>query len=230
MGFTINEIYNGAMIPKEFVLRLLKAVDISYFIETGTAGGDSVKWAKDHFQKCWTIELDKKQLIDEVEGITYIQGNTVDHLPSILEKDEFKEDPYVLFWLDAHFCDSEPNKTNNKECYLIEEIEIISGRKNAVILIDDARLFAGPPPWPNDPRDWPRLDEIFYKLKLGFPEHFTTVVDDYIVRVPQSLIPTVDAEWRENYRYRYRSAETILQESVRRSYQAFMNYMEINIA
>jgi hypothetical protein len=74
------------------------------------------------------------------------------------------------------------------------------------------------------------MDEVFYKLKISFPEHYVTIVDDYIICVPQLFVPAVDAEWRENYHYRYRSDDTILHESVKRSYQALMRYMNIDIA
>ena len=216
-------------IPRGFVERIQDTADIKYFIETGTAGGESVAWAKDHFEKCWTIELLENREIKREEGVTYIQGNTVDHLPDILSREEFAslETP-VFFWLDAHYCEPVPNTSGNKECYLLEEIEIIKGRLNSVVLIDDARLFAGPPPWPNDPRQWPRLYEIFRKLNECFPGSMTTIFDDFIVCVPPSLIPVVDQEWVDNYKLRYRSEQQLLWESVTITHNAFLKYITTN--
>jgi len=227
MGFTLNNIYTGMSIPRELVLRIQDVAHIPYFIETGTAGGESVAWASQHFQKCWTIELLENREITKVEGVEYIQGNTVDHLPDILAKDEFKDiETPIFFWLDAHYCEPEPNTSGNKECYLIEEIEAIRDRNNSVVMIDDARLFAGPPPYPNDPRDWPRLDTIFQKLHECFNSHMITIVDDYIICVPQSLIPVIDEEWTQNYKRRYRSADQLLWESVNITHNAFLKYVE----
>jgi|SRR6185295_1095483 len=227
MGFTLNNIYIGMSIPREFVRRIQEIAHIPYFIETGTAGGQSVAWAKEHFTKCWTIELLENREIVKVEGVEYIQGNTVDHLPAVLEKEEFqnKETP-IFFWLDAHYCEPVPNTSGNKECYLLEELEIIKGRLNSVVFIDDARLFCGPPPWPNDPRDWPRIDTIFRKLNDCFPNCLVTIVDDFIICVPPSLIPVVDQEWVDNYKLRYRSEEQLLYESVNITYDAFLKYIK----
>lgn len=226
MGFTLNNIYTGMSIPTGLIERIQDIAHIEYFIETGTAGGQSVAWAKQHFTKCWTVELIKNREIAKVEGVEYIQGNTIDHLPAILEKEEFqdKQTP-IFFWLDAHYCEPFPNTSGNKECYLMEELSIIRDRTNSVVMIDDARLFAGPPPWPNDPRDWPRLDDIFAKLREYFPNCMVTIVDDFIICVPPSLIPVIDQEWVDNYKLRYRSSEQTLKESVNLTYQAFLKYM-----
>lgn len=226
MGFTLNNIYTGMSIPRGLVERIQDIAHIEYFIETGTAGGQSVAWAKEHFTKCWTIELLENREITKVDGVEYIQGNTVDHLPAILEREFQDKQTPIFFWLDAHWCEPIPNNTGRKECYLLEEIEAIRGRVNSVVLIDDARLFAGPPPWPNDPRDWPRLDEIFKKLNDCLPNCMTTIVDDFIVCVPPSLIPVIDQEWVDNYKRRYRNEDQLLWESVNITYNAFIKYVE----
>lgn len=213
-------------IPREFVRRIQQAANIKYFVETGTAGGQSVAWAKDHFEKCWTIELLGDREINKVDGVRYIQGNTVDHLPDILQNEELQDKSVpIFFWLDAHYCEPVPNTSGNKECYLLEELAIIRDRVNSVIMIDDARLFAGPPPWPNDPRDWPRLGDIFARLREYFPNSLTTIVDDFIICAPPSLIEVVDAEWRDNYKLRYRSEDQVLRESVNMTYHAILNYL-----
>lgn len=227
MGFTLNNIYTGMSIPRGLVERIQDTAHIKYFIETGTAGGESVAWAKQHFERCWTIELLENREINRVEGVEYIQGNTVDHLPAILESEELKDKEVpIFFWLDAHYCEPEPNTSGNKECYLIEEIQAIRDRPNSVVFIDDARLFAGPPPYPNDPRDWPRLDTIFRKLNECFPNFMITIVDDFIICVPPSLIPVIDQEWVDNYKRRYRNEEQTLWESVNITYKAFIKYVE----
>lgn len=226
MGFTLNNIYTGMSIPCDFVKRIQDVAHIKYFIETGTAGGQSVAWAKDHFEKCWTIELLADREIKKEEGVIYIQGNVIDHLPDILSREEFTDlQTPIFFWLDAHYCEPIPNTSGNKECYILEEIEAIKGRINSVVMIDDARLFAGPPPWPNDPRDWPRLDTIFRKLNDCFPNCMVTIVDDFIICVPPSLIPVVDQEWVDNYKRRYRGEDQLLLESVNITYNAFINYV-----
>lgn len=227
MGFTLNNIYTGMSIPRDLVLRVQDIANIPYFIETGTAGGESVAWAAKHFEQCWTIEVDQTREITKVEGVNYHAGNTLEVLPDILSRDEFKDkETPIFFWLDAHWCEPYPNDTGRKECYLIEEIEAIKGRINSVIMIDDARLFAGPPPYPNDPRDWPRLDTVFAKLRECFPAHMITIVDDFIIAVPQSLVPVIDQEWVDNYKKRYRSEEQILWECTNTAFNAFLKYVE----
>lgn len=227
MGFTLNNIYTGMSIPQDLVLRIQDIAHIPYFIETGTAGGESVKWASGYFEECWTIEADQTREIDKsAENVHYHAGNSEEVLPSILLEDKLKDkNTPIFFWLDAHWCEPYQNNTGRKECYLIEEIEALRDRPNVVVLVDDARLFAGPPPYPNDPRDWPRLDTIFFKLHECLPSHMITVVDDYIVAVPQSLVPVIDQEWVDNYKLRYRSEDQLLWESVNITHKAFLNYI-----
>jgi len=48
---------------------------------------------------------------------------------------------------------------------LIEELNIIFGySKNYVILVDDARLFLAPPPYPHKFQKWPSITDIMRTL------------------------------------------------------------------
>lgn len=242
MGFKVNSGVETEGIPMYLIEPLLSHVPINYFIESGTAGGLSIREASKYFKVCHTIELiENRAIIDR--GITNIKwhtGNSVDILPKIVgELVSIKnamqipgQNPvynYALFFLDAHYSDPTPNISEYKECYLLEELEIISiYQDSAIIFIDDARLFFGHPPAPNDPNDWPDIRQIFSLFEKKFPFNTTTIRDDFIISYPERLDEPMDKEWVDRYSIRYPSAEDKLKSEVKNVYNAFKKYIDVN--
>jgi len=231
MGYRLNGCDTGGL-PVYLIERLLQEHDVKYFVETGTANGESARLASIMFDKCWTIECVERRpdLIDAPENIEFRIGRSEDILPSIVQELKNikgdKKRQWVLFWLDAHYSDSVPNESNYSECPLLEEIEAISKYgEDALIFIDDARLFFGHPPYPNNPADWPTIQDIFVSLNQNFPYHKTTITDDYIICTSIHVNEVLDAEWRERYHIRYPSAEDKLKSQVKDVYKALMNYI-----
>lgn len=223
MGYLLNGVTDAGL-PMHLLEALMRDQQIPYFVETGTAGGESIKAVAHLFEHCYTIEIIEGRPLDlGLENVTYFTGNSVDILPDIIKN---FTDEYVLFWLDAHYSDPVPNTSGVKECPVMEEIDVISKYKNALILIDDLRHFLGMIPYPNDPRDWPGIADIIVKLKTLFPEHYTTITDDYVVCVPMIFKYALDDEWRGRFHVRYPSTEDKLKQSTKEVYNALKKFVE----
>jgi len=211
-------------------LHLIKALNddgnIPFFVETGTAGGDSVRAASKIFSKCYTIEIIPGRYIDEqTENVVAYTGDSVSILPEIISK--FNGE-YVLFFLDGHYSDSVAKiDTGIKECPVLDEIKVIGKYENSVIIIDDARLFLGFAPFPLDAREWPGVYEIFIELRRAFSWHYITVTDDYILCVPDRFKAAIQAEWRDRFHIRYPSHEDKLKTEVKNVYTALKNYIDV---
>jgi len=233
MGYCLAGCNTGGL-PVYLIKPLLEQHEIRYFVETGTASGSSVREAAKLFDKCWTIELiyGRPALEDAPDNVEFRMGRSIDILPSIiydlniLKGTEGKRQ-WVLFWLDAHYSDDKPNETREKECPLLDEIEAIAQYgEDALIFIDDARLFFGHPPYPNNPSDWPTIQQIFESLTRNFPYHKTTITDDYILCTSIHVNEVLDAEWRERFNIRYPSDEDKLKSQAKDVYLAFQKYIQ----
>jgi len=156
-----------------------------------------------------------------------MNGDSVKLLPDIIsELKELKGDKeyqWVLFYLDAHYSDDVPNESGYPECPVLDEIEAISEYGYcSIIIIDDARLFFGQPPYPHNPEEWPSVLEIFTLLKEKFPFHHITITDDYILAIPLHVRDVIDKEWRDRFNIRYPNAEDKLRVQVKDVHAAFM--------
>jgi hypothetical protein len=190
-------------IPVGLVKAILSAgIVVPNFVETGTAGGDSVKTMAPLFRTCRTIDIINPRHYRD-GNITYYRGESVCVLPKIIKY----LSGWTLFWLDAHCAGDKPNDSKIPECPLMQEIEIISKHKDSIILIDDARLFFGVPVGYYDPRQWPCIDDVFTMLRLKFPWHETTIIDDYIFCYSPHFKIQIDQEWQDRFHIRYPNAE-----------------------
>lgn len=211
---------------------LLEAHNIPFFVETGTAGGESVRQAYSWFRKCWTVEivLGRAPTSGGGDNIEWLQGNS----PVVLEKiiDEIApQELDTVFWLDAHYSDPTPNESNIPECPLFNELDAIARyREHAIIIIDDARLYMGQPPYPLDPRFWPGIQDVFLHLKNQYPHNYSTVTDDYIISVPIKFRATLDNEWRSRFAIRYPNESLKLRTETRDVVNAFLNYIDYDRA
>lgn len=131
---------------------------LEFFVETGTANGDTIAALMPRFKHLYTIEVGKAQwqaARDRFRGrhVTCIHGDSAEKISLVLA--ELGDKP-ALFWLDGHFCGGD---RADKDTPIVEEMAAIfaSGIPH-VVLIDDARLFEGMSHYGE--HDWPHIDQI----------------------------------------------------------------------
>ena len=174
-------------VPEKLALALRDAGGLRVFIETGTYKGGTTTWAAQHFPKVVTIEAHQpyhekaKAANWNFKNISWVLGNSRTELRVQLGK---AHQPCLL-WLDAHWCgNASYGHKIGEECPLMEELAAVTKDNYAdehAILIDDARLFEAPPPYPHDPKQWPTMVEI----KRVLDGRVIVVHDDVIVAVPR---------------------------------------------
>lgn len=232
MGFRTYGVDTTGL-PLHLITPLLNEHEIRYFVETGTAGGESIRKAAGLFERCYTIELIEDRAVKEnaPNNILFLTGSSPellgDIIDEILQTKKVDEHQFVLFFLDAHYSGDTPNETEFHECPLLDELRVIGNKhsEDAIIIIDDARLFFGHPPYPNNPQEWPAIQDIFVLLKEKFPYHYATITDDYILCVPVHVREVIDAEWRERFHIRYPNDSDKLKDQVIDVYKAFAKYI-----
>lgn len=204
MGYRHHGVDTGGL-PIEYIKRFLGKFDIPVFIETGTAGGESVREASKIFKECHTIEVvEGRASGDFPTNVSLHTGSSSELLPKIASK---YKNGYTFFWLDAHWSEPHESEPGVVECPLLDEVQAIKDHGKAVIMIDDARLFLAPPKWPCDYTRWPRFSAVFNTLLGCFPNHYVTVIDDYIICIPDEMKDIVMYEWWENETKRFPSEE-----------------------
>lgn len=174
-------------VDPEKTLALRDQYGIKLFVETGTYKGGTTRWALPHFDKVVTIEgyaarygaLVNDRSLSGAKNLAMLYGDSRTELRLALE---LVEAPAVL-WLDAHWCGPGAHDCAGDECPLREELNAVLSSAHAerhVVMIDDARLFLAPPPYPHDPAQWMTMAEITAMLA---PRRIT-VVDDVIYADP----------------------------------------------
>jgi len=223
MGFKHFGVNTGGL-PVKYIKRFTEKYSIPIFIETGTAGGDSVREAAKIFTKCHTIEIvDGRPQGEFPSNVQLHLGDSPDQLREIVK---WYPHDNIFFWLDAHWSEPHEAPEGVEECPILAEIEAIKGvGQRALIMIDDARLFYGRPPWPCNYSAWPRFMYVFEKLRQCFPKHVVTIVDDYIIAFPLVMNDAHMYEWYDNYTTRFPSDDDRLKQSVKDSYKAFRKYV-----
>ena len=226
MGFKHFGVNTGGL-PVEYIKRFTEQYSIPVFIETGTAGGESVRHASKLFETCHTIEImggrpGKQE--EYPDNVTLHEGDSAKLLGAISKKHPYQN---IFFWLDAHWSEPHESPQDLEECPILQEIAAIAhvGR-HALIMIDDARLFYGRPPWPCNPMKWPRFQFVFEALRKNFPDHVTTIVDDYIICFPLDMDLAHRTEWYENYNNRFPTDEMRRKEAVRLAFDSFLKYIQ----
>ncbi len=224
MGYKHFGVNTGGL-PINYIKNFKSVHNIPVFIETGTAGGDSVKQASEIFNVCHTIEIVSERPQGEFpSNVKLHEGDSAALLKSIVS--QYKSEN-IFFWLDAHWSEPHEAPEGTNECPVLQEIEAISEvGKRALIMIDDARLFFGGPPWPCNPVSWPRFMHVFDKLRQCFPSHIVSIVDDYIIAFPESMKNEHFYEWRGRFNERYPTEETRLKKSMKDCWNALQKYME----
>jgi hypothetical protein len=180
-------------VPGGLVVELRDALSLTRAVETGTYRGGTTRELAEMFPAVVTIELSAglhTAAVAELAGIpaiTALHGNSAALLPELA-------DPATptLWFLDGHWSGG-PTAGEEAECPVLDEIAALAaGHANDCVLIDDARLFAAPPPPPHDPAQWPSLVEVFDALRAVQPEHHVTVLADLVIAVPRAAKPIVD--------------------------------------
>jgi len=180
--------------PTELILHLKDRHKLSAsFVETGTYHGDTSAWASEHFDSVITIEYSKEIFEQTVarhgslNNIDFIFGNSRSVLKTIVPK----LDQPAVFWLDSHWSGGR-TYGENERCPIIEEInEINRSTATHFLFIDDARLFASPPPLPNRIEYWPSIDAIIRAIQSKENRYYIVIFEDVIIAVPQYAKETV---------------------------------------
>ena len=153
-----------------FLAALTRTINIPNFIETGTFEGFTTEAALQFFSSINTFELSCEHYVQACEKFSHHAhvhphwGDSGRVLRTILPKLKGQ----TLFWLDAHFSGC---GTAFEGCGtpIIQELEAIKSNndyRNAIIMIDDIRLFDLIPPrsCADAGQDFPDLAQIYDKL------------------------------------------------------------------
>jgi hypothetical protein len=172
-------------LPRDLVEFLAAEFKLGSFFETGTYYGASSAWAAERFAAVRTVEQAPRLFaIARVKLTRYpnVQlefGDSRSFIERVLP-----ELPPTLFWLDAHWAGGHTAGGGAEECPLLDELRLIAPDLDRhFVLIDDARLFAMPPPPPNRAEAWPCLSEIFDVLRSRH-QPYIAICRDVIIVVP----------------------------------------------
>jgi hypothetical protein len=181
-------------VPLRLCALLKDELSLASAVETGTFMAESAIALRGIFGKVWSIEL-SSQLYEAAnaqhasDGLKFIHGASHRVLPSLLRE---ISDP-ALFWLDGHWSGGD-TAGEDRECAVLDEIAAIDAWPYAggsAVLVDDARLFLGPPPAPHKPENWPTFPELLDALRSHF-DRYVAVFDDVIIAGPPLIQPVIE--------------------------------------
>jgi hypothetical protein len=136
--------------------KLVKDHNYSIFIETGTYNGETIFKMEPHFEKLYTVEISPQYHIStksKYRGnkIKFILGDSSSVFSQLLPTIHTN----TIFFLDGHWSAGDTGR-GNKDCPLMEECQMIKNkfRHNAILIIDDFRLFGKGPKYNNEVCNW----------------------------------------------------------------------------
>ena len=149
----------------ELAIELRNKFGLTVFVETGTLGGETTRWASTHFATVYTIEKHPITASNAVgrladcKNVTVIKGDSRQKLKEVLDRIGNKR---ALLWLDAHLTGPAATTGITDECALREELRLVAScRVQHCIFIDDAGwFFHARPSAAVDSTQWPDYKEI----------------------------------------------------------------------
>ncbi len=171
--------------PTALILALKPRMHAEDFVETGTYRGDTAAWAAGHFARVATIELSPgyhAAAAARFRGQPQVRVLLGDSGARLREVAAALARP-AIFWLDAHWSglDTAGRET---ECPLLAELAVLNATAvTHALLVDDARLFAAPPPRPHRAELWPDLGAVIDALRAGGRRH-VVLFEDVLIAVP----------------------------------------------
>lgn len=171
--------------PWDEIRYLAGEMSLQTFVEGGTFKGETAREAARRFPRVITIERSDamfavaREALSACDNVHLLQGDTRTHLPAIAATND-----RILYWLDAHWSGGETYGRGD-ECPLLEELRpIFASGRDCAILVDDARLFMGPPPKPHAVDQWPTLKEIVEAI----PDDWQLIVhEDVVYLLPRDV-------------------------------------------
>ncbi len=180
--------------PAQLAEGLRDALGLERAIETGAYRGDGARALAAIFGSVTSIEIDARLATAariataDLANAEIVCGDSASELVALIDPGR-----PTLYWLDGHWSGG---ATGGKEAecpVMVELSATAAGNERDCILIDDARLFLGPPPPPHDPAAWPTFMEVYDTLRKDRPGHYITVQHDIVIAVPAEAQPLVDA-------------------------------------
>jgi hypothetical protein len=185
-------------VPRVLARSICDALGLKAAVETGTYQGDSLLELAGIVPEAWSIELSgelhdaAKKRLAQYPNLHCAGGDSTAVLPGLLAT---VPGP-ALFWLDGHWSGGETAGAD-RECPVLAEISMIDAwafAADSSILVDDARLFFGPPPPPHDRTQWPTFEQVFDRLRATH-RRYITVLEDVVIAVPTRCRGVVEDYW-----------------------------------
>lgn len=160
--------------------------DLNVFVETGTCHGAMVQAVADTFSEIYTVEMYPpsfeiaRERLAVYPHVACYFGDSAEVLQAIVDA---LEGP-ALFFLDAHYSGGGTARGEDVDTPIVGELVILSRSPHRnVVIIDDARLFAGQDHHTDEFKDYPSLEWITEFVAENFlvPSRVEHVADEFII-------------------------------------------------